>query len=46
MSTDPAATTIRPGADWQTVEGFSDVRYELSGDGLAKISLMRIFVLS
>ncbi|CAB4940278.1 unannotated protein [freshwater metagenome] len=41
MSTDPAATTIRPGADWQTVEGFSDVRYELSGDGLAKITIDR-----
>ncbi|CAB4872874.1 unannotated protein [freshwater metagenome] len=41
MSIDPAATTIRPGADWQATAGFEDIRYELSGDGLAKITIDR-----
>ncbi len=38
---DPAVSTVRPGADWVTQGQFSDIRYELSGDGVAKITINR-----
>jgi len=34
-------TTIRPAADWQPAGEYSDIRYELSGDGIAKITIDR-----
>lgn len=34
-------TTIRPAADWQPAGEYSDIRYELSGDGIAKITINR-----
>jgi naphthoate synthase len=40
MSSDPGATTIRPGADWQPAGDYQDIRYELS-DGIAKITIDR-----
>jgi len=40
-SSDPAASTIRPAADWQPVGTWSDIKYELSGDGVAKITINR-----
>jgi len=39
--TDPRATTIRPGADWRSGGAFEDIRYELSDDGIAKITIDR-----
>lgn len=39
--TDPRATTIRPGADWRSAGEYDDIRYELSGDGIAKITIDR-----
>ena len=39
--TDPRATTIRPGADWRSGGEYEDIRYELSGDGIAKITINR-----
>jgi len=39
--TDPRATTIRPGADWQSGGEYEDIRYELSDDGIAKITIDR-----
>ncbi len=40
MSTDAAATTIRPGADWQPAGEFRDIRYE-TAEGIAKITICR-----
>ena len=34
-------TTIRPAAEWTTSGDYSDIRYELSGDGIAKITINR-----
>jgi naphthoate synthase len=34
-------TTIRPAADWEPAGEYSDIRYELSGDGIAKITINR-----
>ena len=34
-------TTISPGADWQGAGDWQDIRYELSGDGIAKITINR-----
>jgi naphthoate synthase len=34
-------TTIRPAADWKSEGEYSDIRYELSGDGIAKITINR-----
>ena len=34
-------TTIRPAVDWQPSGDYSDIRYELSGDGIAKITIDR-----
>ncbi len=34
-------TTIRPAADWKPEGEYSDIRYELSGDGIAKITINR-----
>ncbi len=34
-------TTIRPAVDWQPAGDYSDIRYELSGDGIAKITIDR-----
>ena len=38
--TDPAATTIRPAADWQPAGDYQDIRYEIA-DGMAKITINR-----
>jgi naphthoate synthase len=39
---DPAASVQRPGADWAAGPGdYEDIRYELSGDGIAKITIAR-----
>ena len=38
---DPAVSTVRPGADWQPVGDWTDIKYELSGDGVAKITINR-----
>ena len=34
-------TTIRPAAQWTAAGEYSDIRYELSGDGIAKITINR-----
>jgi len=34
-------TTIRPAAEWTGSGEYSDIRYELSGDGIAKITINR-----
>jgi naphthoate synthase len=34
-------TAIRPAADWKAEGEYSDIRYELSGDGIAKITIDR-----
>ncbi len=34
-------TTIRPAAQWRLEGDYSDIRYELSGDGIAKITINR-----
>lgn len=34
-------TTIRPAAPWTGESQYSDIRYELSGDGIAKITINR-----
>ncbi len=34
-------TTIRPAAQWSAAGEYSDIRYELSGDGIAKITINR-----
>ena len=34
-------TTIRPAAEWTPSGEYSDIRYELSGDGIAKITINR-----
>jgi len=34
-------TTIRPAAQWTDSSEYSDIRYELSGDGIAKITINR-----
>jgi len=34
-------TTIRPAAQWRLDGDYSDIRYELSGDGIAKITINR-----
>lgn len=34
-------TTIRPAAQWSGESQYSDIRYELSGDGIAKITINR-----
>ena len=34
-------TTIRPAAQWSAAGEYSDIRYELSGDGIAKITIDR-----
>ena len=38
---DPSVSTVRPAADWTPVGEWSDIRYELSGDGVAKITINR-----
>ena len=39
---DPAANVQRPGAEWVAGPGeYEDIRYELSGDGIAKITIAR-----
>ncbi|HEY0636723.1 MAG TPA: 1,4-dihydroxy-2-naphthoyl-CoA synthase [Pseudonocardiaceae bacterium] len=38
--TDPAVSTIEPGADWQPAGEYRDIRYEIS-DGIAKITINR-----
>ena len=38
MSTE---TTIRPALDWQSGGEFEDIRYELSADGIAKVTIDR-----
>ncbi len=38
---DPGRTTIRPALAWQPGPAFEDIRYELSGDGIAKITIDR-----
>jgi naphthoate synthase len=38
---DHAVSTIRPAADWQPIGDWTDIRYELSGDGVAKITINR-----
>ena len=39
---DPAASVQRPGAEWVAGPGdYEDIRYELSGDGIAKITIAR-----
>jgi len=38
--TDPAATTIRPAADWQPAGEYHDIRYDVA-DGMAKITINR-----
>ena len=38
--TDPAATTIRPAADWQSAGDYDDIRYEIA-EGIAKITINR-----
>jgi naphthoate synthase len=38
--TDPAATTIRPAAEWQTSGDYHDIRYE-TAEGIAKITIDR-----
>jgi len=38
MSTE---TTIRPALDWQSGGDYEDIRYEISGDGIAKITIDR-----
>jgi naphthoate synthase len=37
---DPAATTIRPAADWQSAGDYGDIRYE-KAEGIAKITINR-----
>jgi naphthoate synthase len=39
-ATDPAATTIKPGADWSPVRDYGDIRYE-TAEGIAKITIDR-----
>jgi naphthoate synthase len=39
--TDPAHSSIRPAADWRAGAEFEDIRYETSGDGIAKITIDR-----
>ena len=39
-SGDPAATTIKPGADWAASGDYGDIRYEIA-DGIAKITINR-----
>jgi naphthoate synthase len=34
-------TTIKPAADWTPVKEYSDIRFETSGDGIAKITINR-----
>jgi naphthoate synthase len=38
--TDPAATSIRPAADWQSAGDYHDIRYEIA-EGIAKITINR-----
>ncbi|MCD6728011.1 MAG: 1,4-dihydroxy-2-naphthoyl-CoA synthase [Solirubrobacteraceae bacterium] len=38
---DPGRTTIRSALAWQPGPAFEDIRYELSGDGIAKITIDR-----
>lgn len=38
---DPGSTTIRPALAWLPGPAFEDIRYELSGDGIAKITIDR-----
>lgn len=38
--TDPAATTIKPGADWVAQGGYRDIEYHVA-DGIAKITINR-----
>ena len=37
---DPSHSSIRPGAPWQAMDGFSDIRYE-TAEGIAKITINR-----
>ena len=38
---DPSVSTIRPAADWQPIGDWTDIKYEVSGDGVAKITINR-----
>ncbi len=38
---DPSISTIRPAADWQPMGDWTDIKYEVSGDGVAKITINR-----
>ena len=38
--TDPAATTIKPGADWVAQGDYRDIEYHVA-DGIAKITINR-----
>jgi naphthoate synthase len=38
---DPSFSTIRPAADWQPIGDWTDIKYEVSGDGVAKITINR-----
>ncbi|HYN55812.1 MAG TPA: 1,4-dihydroxy-2-naphthoyl-CoA synthase [Motilibacterales bacterium] len=38
---DPSVSTVRPAADWQPVGDWTDIKYEVSGDGVAKITINR-----
>ncbi len=39
--TDPSVSTVRPAADWQPMGDWTDIKYEVSGDGVAKITINR-----
>lgn len=38
---DPSVSTIKSAADWTPVGDWSDIKYEVSGDGVAKITINR-----
>ena len=40
MTTDPATSSIEPGADWTSVGDYRDIRYE-TAEGIAKITIDR-----
>jgi naphthoate synthase len=38
---DPSISTIRPAAEWTAERDWTDIKYELSGDGVAKLTINR-----